>query len=267
MRAGAVADLQHVKTAIGTARLVMERTSHTLLSGQQADAFAAQMGQQLANLSTPSSTQRYQSWYCPLEHHPEHLPHISTANQAENQRNNWGRKMHAELCDRIDDMMATAGCTDHASQITEEMWCQIQRQPAAPTTSQIRLPYMLMMVSSLPQRLTSTITTPSPWWWWTQQGVLLRDHLPMEQAIRCCLSSLPGQRTSPWACQSVQSAAPVLKTSVMASGCGSLRAQVPGRVGDAAVPGGGSYASPDGGCASTGDGDVHLRFQPCLLVC
>lgn len=42
--------------------------------------------------------------------------------------------------------------------------------------------------------------------------------------------------------------------------------QVPGRVGDAAVPGGGAYASPNGGCASTGDGDVHLRFQPCLLV-
>ena len=42
--------------------------------------------------------------------------------------------------------------------------------------------------------------------------------------------------------------------------------QVPGRVGDAAVPGGGSYAAPWGGCASTGDGDLHLRFQPCLLV-
>lgn len=44
-------------------------------------------------------------------------------------------------------------------------------------------------------------------------------------------------------------------------------AQVPGRVGDAAVPGGGAYADSDvGACGSTGDGDVHLRFLPCYQV-
>lgn len=42
--------------------------------------------------------------------------------------------------------------------------------------------------------------------------------------------------------------------------------QVPGRVGDAAIPGGGAYAAPWGACGSTGDGDLHIRFQPCLLV-
>jgi isoaspartyl peptidase/L-asparaginase-like protein (Ntn-hydrolase superfamily) len=43
--------------------------------------------------------------------------------------------------------------------------------------------------------------------------------------------------------------------------------QVPGRVGDAAVPGGGAYAdSAVGGCGSTGDGDIHLRFLPCYQV-
>ena len=43
-----------------------------------------------------------------------------------------------------------------------------------------------------------------------------------------------------------------------------LTMQVPGRVGDAAVPGGGAYALKGvGGCASTGDGDLHLRFMPC----
>ena len=43
--------------------------------------------------------------------------------------------------------------------------------------------------------------------------------------------------------------------------------QVPGRVGDACVAGGASYAdSTVGGCGSTGDGDLHLRFQPCYQV-
>ena len=40
--------------------------------------------------------------------------------------------------------------------------------------------------------------------------------------------------------------------------------KVPGRAGDAAVPGGGGYATPYGGCGSTGDGDLHLRYWPCV---
>lgn len=41
--------------------------------------------------------------------------------------------------------------------------------------------------------------------------------------------------------------------------------QVPGRVGDACVAGGGAYAETGvGGCGSTGDGDIHLRFLPCF---
>ncbi|KAL3149107.1 hypothetical protein ABBQ32_001948 [Trebouxia sp. C0010 RCD-2024] len=40
--------------------------------------------------------------------------------------------------------------------------------------------------------------------------------------------------------------------------------KVPGRVGDACVAGGAAYADDEvGGCGSTGDGDLHLRFQPC----
>ena len=43
--------------------------------------------------------------------------------------------------------------------------------------------------------------------------------------------------------------------------------QVPGRVGDASVPGAGAYGdSTVGGCGSTGDGDMHLRFLPCYQV-
>ena len=40
--------------------------------------------------------------------------------------------------------------------------------------------------------------------------------------------------------------------------------KVPGRVGDAAVPGAGGYAVTGvGACGATGDGDVMMRFLPC----
>lgn len=43
--------------------------------------------------------------------------------------------------------------------------------------------------------------------------------------------------------------------------------KIPGRVGDASIAGGGAFAeSGVGGCASTGDGDLHLRFLPCYQV-
>lgn len=43
--------------------------------------------------------------------------------------------------------------------------------------------------------------------------------------------------------------------------------KIPGRVGDGAVAGGGSYVDSEvGGCGSTGDGDAHLRFLPCFQV-
>lgn len=36
---------------------------------------------------------------------------------------------------------------------------------------------------------------------------------------------------------------------------------------DSAVAGAGAYADSDvGGCGSTGDGDIHLRFLPCYQV-
>lgn len=54
----------------------------------------------------------------------------------------------------------------------------------------------------------------------------------------------------------------VLKMSCLVHLC-----KVPGRIGDACVAGGAAYADNDvGGCGSTGDGDLHLRFQPCYQV-
>lgn len=46
-----------------------------------------------------------------------------------------------------------------------------------------------------------------------------------------------------------------------------LTAKVPGRVGDAAIPGAAAYAVTGvGGCGATGDGDVMMRFVPCYQV-
>ena len=40
--------------------------------------------------------------------------------------------------------------------------------------------------------------------------------------------------------------------------------KIPGRVGDGPITGSGSYVDADvGGCGSTGDGDVMMRFLPC----
>jgi N4-(beta-N-acetylglucosaminyl)-L-asparaginase len=57
--------------------------------------------------------------------------------------------------------------------------------------------------------------------------------------------------------------------STLAAACSTNGAihKVPGRVGDGAVPGGGAYIDAEvGGCAATGDGDVHLRYLPCMQV-
>ena len=46
-----------------------------------------------------------------------------------------------------------------------------------------------------------------------------------------------------------------------------IAAQIPGRMSDSAVAGAGAYAETGvGGCGSTGDGDIHLRFLPCYQV-
>ena len=62
MTAGAVSNLRHVRHAITTARLVMEHTKHTHISGLQATSFALEMGLSLSNLSTPVSSQLFYDW-------------------------------------------------------------------------------------------------------------------------------------------------------------------------------------------------------------
>ncbi|GJP48155.1 hypothetical protein CLOM_g7432 [Closterium sp. NIES-68] len=52
-----------------------------------------------------------------------------------------------------------------------------------------------------------------------------------------------------------------------ATSTNGLTFHVPGRVGDAPIPGAGAYVdSSVGGCGATGDGDIMMRFLPCFLA-
>ncbi len=49
LRAGAVANLQHVKNPISLARLVMEKSPHVMMAGEGAEAFAKEHGVELVD--------------------------------------------------------------------------------------------------------------------------------------------------------------------------------------------------------------------------
>ena len=63
MSVGAVCDLEHVKEAVLTARLVMDHTTHTVLAGLSAANFAIEMGLAAANLSTEASSKLHADWW------------------------------------------------------------------------------------------------------------------------------------------------------------------------------------------------------------
>jgi N4-(beta-N-acetylglucosaminyl)-L-asparaginase len=62
MNIGAVAALRNIKDAISVARHVLENTKHTMLVGEQATAFAVQMGYKQESLSTEKSQHMWTNW-------------------------------------------------------------------------------------------------------------------------------------------------------------------------------------------------------------
>ncbi|XP_055015136.1 N(4)-(beta-N-acetylglucosaminyl)-L-asparaginase isoform X2 [Boleophthalmus pectinirostris] len=62
MEVGAVANLRRIKNAIGVARAVMERTTHTLLVGESASVFAENMGFLAEDLTTNKSLNIFTEW-------------------------------------------------------------------------------------------------------------------------------------------------------------------------------------------------------------
>jgi len=62
LSAGAVCSLRGVVPAISVARMVMERTKHVMLAGDQARRFAIQNGLEPRNLMTADCIERYERW-------------------------------------------------------------------------------------------------------------------------------------------------------------------------------------------------------------
>jgi N4-(beta-N-acetylglucosaminyl)-L-asparaginase len=78
-RTGAVAALEHVVHAITAARLVMEKTPHTLLVGEGATRFALDQGLPRADLLTPAAERAWRDWlktqhYRPVANIENRLP-------------------------------------------------------------------------------------------------------------------------------------------------------------------------------------------------
>jgi len=75
--------------------------------------------------------------------------------------------------------------------------------------------------------------------------------------------------TSPPAGHDTISMVVVDAAGIFASGTSTngLANKIPGRVGDGPIPGSGSYSDNSvGGCGATGQGDVLMRFLPCVLI-
>jgi N4-(beta-N-acetylglucosaminyl)-L-asparaginase len=176
MAAGGVGDLRRVASAVGAARLVLDTTTHTLLAGGSATAFAAALGAPLTNLSSPASVAAWRAW-------------------------------------------REGGCQPN-----------FRTGGVTPDPRTACGPYRLAAQSGGP----SSAPPPRP---------TRRSHDTI-------------------------AAVAVAASGAVAAGASSNGAahKVPGRVGDAAVPGGGAYASAAAGCGSTGDGDVHLRYLPCAVA-
>lgn len=69
-RVGAVAALEDVVHAISVARLVMEKTPHTLLAGEGATRFALDNGMPKTNLLTPEAEQAWREWLKTSQYKP-----------------------------------------------------------------------------------------------------------------------------------------------------------------------------------------------------
>lgn len=69
--AGSVTFLQHIMHPISVARLVMEKTSHVMLSGEGALQFALDNGFQKENLLTESSKKAWQDWLKANQYQPK----------------------------------------------------------------------------------------------------------------------------------------------------------------------------------------------------
>lgn len=185
MEVGAVANLRMTRDAIKAARLVLERTHHSILAGNEASYFATEMGlSEWKTLTTNESLKEFQNW------------------KLKNCQPNFYTKGTVSP-----DPLLQCGPYHGNKQSSRH---------AAPLAEHVKAGKELIEFQTISHDTISMI------------------------AIDRYGSSACGSSTN------------------------GLSHKIAGRVGDAAVPGGGCYAdSRVGACAATGDGDVHVRFLPC----
>ena len=126
MRAGAVSNLRRVKAAVTAARLVMEHTTHTMLAGDQATQFAAEMGLPGESLSTEESREVQRAWWV--------LAALAEqACMAGGCRSCWELLLHVPPCS-LSDASVHAGVMSTASPTSGGESLQTPLSPAAPTS-------------------------------------------------------------------------------------------------------------------------------------
>jgi len=74
---GAVAALEDIVHAISVARLVMEKTPHTLLVGEGATRFALDQGMKRTKLLTPEAEKAWRDWLKSAQYQPSPIARTS----------------------------------------------------------------------------------------------------------------------------------------------------------------------------------------------
>ncbi|OQR94799.1 N(4)-(Beta-N-acetylglucosaminyl)-L-asparaginase [Achlya hypogyna] len=188
---GAVAYLRRVKDAIRVARSVLRHSSHSLLAGDGALAFAKMMGFFEESLTTPYSTKLHTQWRSNLCQ-PNYYRNV--VNQS-------------------------SSCPPY--------------EPLPPA-----------LATSTREAETSSWISP-----------MNHDTIGMvalsASGQLACMHDIP----------------PGLDSRIAGTSSNGANHKIPGRVGDAPIPGAGSYAdSSKGAAAATGDGDIMMRFLPTYQV-
>lgn len=191
MNVGSVGALRNVRSAAKAARLVLDYTQETLLVGDQATAFAVQMGLKYETLETPESREMYENW-----------------RNASCQPNYWA---------------TTRGLLVPSPQSSCGPY-----SPAA--------------------QLRTIANANANAYAFTHADHVGTGRPPITRENHDTIGMV------------VIDASGAIAAATSTNGANH---KVAGRVGDSPIAGAGAYANRHGGCASTGDGDIMMRFLPC----
>lgn len=266
MATGAVGALRFVKSAARAAALVKDYTRHSILVGDQATAFAVAMGLEYSSLTTQASAELHRDWErnkCQPNfragvipkartscgpysrapaHHDSHSPLRNVPMRSQPAQTLF---LHA----RNDATRSLASDTPRSRHVAQDHEVPRFLGQFMGSDSQV------VGISGGPRRVQFPARSAA-------SESFLHE---VERPGRRCGMGWPG----PGAHDTIAILATDTSGNTAAAtstngNCG----KVPGRVGDAAIPGAGAYAVTGvGACGATGDGDIMMRFLPCYRVC